>query len=75
MRVFDANWMQIEEYLRRDDRIVLEVITQLDARRIREALPEGMMGGAYARPDEDMQVIWDAGVAEVREVIETGWLA
>ena len=23
MRVFDANWMQIEEYLSRDDRIVL----------------------------------------------------
>jgi creatinine amidohydrolase len=53
----------------------MEVITQLDARRIRAALPEGMMGGAYARPDEDMQVIWDAGVAEVRQVIETGWLA
>jgi creatinine amidohydrolase len=55
--------------------VPMEVITQLDARRIRAALPEGMMGGAYARPDEDMQVIWDAGVAEVREVIETGWLA
>jgi hypothetical protein len=23
VRVFDANWMQIEEYLTRDDRIVL----------------------------------------------------
>jgi creatinine amidohydrolase len=23
LRVFDANWMQIEEYLRRDDRVVL----------------------------------------------------
>jgi creatinine amidohydrolase len=34
-----------------------------------------MMGGAHARPDEDMQVIWDAGVAEVRELIETGWAA
>jgi creatinine amidohydrolase len=54
--------------------VPMEVITQLDARRIRAALPEGMMGGAYARPDDDMQVIWDAGVAEVRQVIETGWL-
>jgi creatinine amidohydrolase len=44
-------------------------------RALRVALPEGMMGGSYARPDEDMQVIWDAGVAEVREVIETGWVA
>ncbi len=55
--------------------VPMEVITQLDARRIRAALPEGMMGGAYARPDEDMKVIWDAGVAEVRELIETGWAA
>jgi creatinine amidohydrolase len=28
--------------------VPLELITQLDARRIRAALPDGMMGGAYA---------------------------
>lgn len=28
---------------------------------------------ADARPDEDMQVVWDAGVAEVRAPLETGW--
>jgi creatinine amidohydrolase len=33
-----------------------------------------MLGGAYARPDEDMQVVWDAGVAEVRALLENGWL-
>jgi creatinine amidohydrolase len=55
--------------------VPVELLDQLDARRIRAALPTGMMGGAYARPDEDMQVIWDTGVAEVREVIETGWVA
>ena len=53
VRVFDANWMQIEEYLTRDDRIV--------------------MGGAYARPDGDMRAVWDAGVAEVRELLVGGW--
>ena len=51
----------------------MELISQLDARRIRAALPDGMMGGAYACPDEDVKVIWEAGVAEVRELIETGW--
>jgi creatinine amidohydrolase len=55
--------------------VPVELLDQLDARRIRAALPDGMMGGAYARPDEDMQVIWDTGVAEVRKVIETGWVA
>lgn len=30
---------------------------------------------AYACRDEDMKVIRDAGMAEVREVIGTGWLA
>jgi creatinine amidohydrolase len=52
-----------------------ELITQLDAQRIRTALPDGMMGGSYVRPDEDMNVVWDAGVAEVRELIESGWTA
>jgi creatinine amidohydrolase len=32
-----------------------------------------VLGGVYARPDEDMQVVWDAGVAEVRALIEDGW--
>jgi creatinine amidohydrolase len=52
-----------------------ELITQLDAQRVRTALPDGMMGGAYARPDEDMKVVWDAGVAEVRDLIQNGWTA
>jgi creatinine amidohydrolase len=40
---------------------------------VRAAAPDGVLGGAYARPDEDMQVVWDAGVAEVRALIEEGW--
>jgi creatinine amidohydrolase len=40
---------------------------------LRAAAPDGVMGGAYARPDEDMRVVWDAGVAEVRSLIEDGW--
>ena len=31
---------------------------QLDAGQVRAAAPDGMLGGAYARPDEDMQAVW-----------------
>lgn len=44
------------------------------AREMRELSPDGSLGGAYQRGDEDMQVVWDAGVAEVRELLEKGWL-
>jgi hypothetical protein len=122
LRLFETNWMQIEEYLRRDDRIVLptgsteqhgflslgtdailaervaveaaeplgipvlpappepkpviprDLVGQLDPAQVAAAAPDGMLGGAYARPDEDMQVVWDAGVAEVRALLEEGWL-
>ena len=50
-----------------------ELIGQLGPLQVRAAVPDGVMGGAYARPDEDMRVVWDAGVAEVRELLESGW--
>ena len=46
---------------------------QLDPGQVRAAAPDGMLGGAYARPDEDMQAVWAAGVAEVRALLENGW--
>jgi len=136
MQVFDANWMQIEDYLARDDRDLLDTLAAQGFRRIaivnghggnapvtgflrewlcqpragrvqvlfhswynaprtaaaaarfdpeqlhgggldpagvRAAAPDGVLGGAYARPDEDMRAVWDAGVAEVRSLLETGW--
>ncbi len=45
----------------------------LSPAQMREEAPDGVLGGAYARDDGDMQVIWDAGVAEVRELLESGW--
>jgi creatinine amidohydrolase len=39
----------------------------------REVLGDGSFGGAYARPDEDVLRIWEAGVAEVRELLSDGW--
>jgi creatinine amidohydrolase len=51
-----------------------ELLGLLDAEQVRAVAPDGVMGGAYARPDEDMQVVWAAGVAEVRALLENGWV-
>jgi creatinine amidohydrolase len=40
---------------------------------LREVIGDGSFGGAYQRPDEDVLRIWEAGVAEVRELLESGW--
>jgi creatinine amidohydrolase len=50
-----------------------ELTGLLGPAELRAAAQDGVMGGAYARPDEDMQAVWDAGVAEVRELLVSGW--
>ncbi|RMF80301.1 MAG: creatininase family protein [Chloroflexi bacterium] len=45
----------------------------LNPREVREYLGDGNMGGVYQRPDNDMQAIWDAGIAETRALLEGGW--
>ena len=40
---------------------------------MRETLGDGTFGGAYERPDEEMLQLWAVAVAEVRELIESGW--
>ncbi|HET6502692.1 MAG TPA: creatininase family protein [Amycolatopsis sp.] len=42
-------------------------------REIKELAPDGSLGGAYQRSDEDMLAVWNAGVSEVRELLEKGW--
>ena len=44
-----------------------------DPLRVRETLGDGTFGGAYERPDEEMLGLWRVAVAEVRELLETGW--
>jgi creatinine amidohydrolase len=51
-----------------------ELVLNSTADEVRELAPDGVLGGAYARPDEDMLVMWNAGVAEVRELLTDGWL-
>jgi creatinine amidohydrolase len=40
---------------------------------VRELLGDGVFEGAYELPDEQVARVWQAGVAEVRELLESGW--
>jgi len=44
-----------------------------DPADVRLALGDGTFGGPYERPDEEMLRLWEIAVAEVRELIESGW--
>jgi creatinine amidohydrolase len=46
---------------------------ELDPGDVRELLGDGSLGGLYERPDSDVLQVWEAGVAEVRDLIENGW--
>jgi creatinine amidohydrolase len=50
------------------------LVQNVTAEELKELAPDGVLGGAYQRDDADMRVVWDAGVAEVRELLEKGWL-
>jgi creatinine amidohydrolase len=41
--------------------------------RVREAIGDGSFAGSYERSDDEVLRVWDAGVAEVRELLESGW--
>ena len=45
----------------------------LDPQEVRELLGDGSFGGLYERPDEDVLRVWQAGVEEVRAIVESGW--
>jgi creatinine amidohydrolase len=45
----------------------------LDPVEFRKIMGDGSFGGAYQHSDEDMLRVWQAGVEEVRELIESGW--
>lgn len=40
---------------------------------VRAALGDGNFGGEYRRPDEDVLQVWQAGIDEIRQLLETGW--
>jgi len=42
-------------------------------KEVRELIGDGSFGGLYQRADDEMERIWQAGVEEVRELLESGW--
>jgi creatinine amidohydrolase len=40
---------------------------------VRELLGDGSFGGTYQRSDEEVARVWEAGVAELRSLLESGW--
>ncbi len=46
---------------------------ELDPKDVRELLGDGSLGGVYERPDADVLRVWEAGVEEVRALLENGW--
>jgi len=42
-------------------------------RQVRELLGDGVFEGAYELPDEQVARVWQAGVEEVRDLLENGW--
>ena len=50
-----------------------DVVAQATPADIRELTQDGSFGGSYALSDDVMTAIWEAGVAEVRDLIENGW--
>lgn len=46
---------------------------ELDPGDVRAMLGDGSLGGLYERSDDDVLRVWQAGVEEVREVLQSGW--
>ena len=46
---------------------------ETDPAELRAQLGDGSFGGLYERPDDDVLRVWQAGVEEVRGLIENGW--
>jgi len=46
---------------------------ELDPQEVRELLGDGSLGGLYERPDADVLRVWNAGVEEVRALLESGF--
>ncbi len=77
-----ANWMENFAWTRlgnvaapRDPKPGLdrELMRASPPAAVRALIGDGSFGGAYQRPDEVMQELWDTGVAETREALEGPW--
>jgi creatinine amidohydrolase len=51
----------------------MAAIRMLAPEHVRERIGDGNLGGAYQLPDDVMDAIWQAGVAETRHAIANDW--
>ena len=69
-------WTRLEGVTQPGDRKPMADISTMresDPAEVRELLGDGSLGGLYERPDEDVLRVWQAGVEEVRDLIEHAW--
>lgn len=55
------------------DHLPADVVAQATPADLRQLAGDGSFGGSYQLPDEVMEQIWQTGVLEVRELLQTGW--
>ncbi|MBI1417041.1 MAG: creatininase family protein [Limimaricola sp.] len=77
-----ASWMENFPWTRlpgvtlpeqRKPMIEFERMRAMGPKGVRDYLGDGNFGGYYQRPDDEMQAIWDVGVAETRAMMEGPW--
>jgi creatinine amidohydrolase len=77
-----ASWMENFPWTRLDGAdppaepkppLDLEAMRGRGPRALRELLGDGSFGGSYQRSDDEVLRVWQAGVEEVRTLLETGW--
>lgn len=51
----------------------VSALQELSPSQLRSVLGDGSFGGAYQRPDADMQALWDAAVEETRGLLDGEW--
>jgi creatinine amidohydrolase len=71
-------WTRLDGVAQPDERkpmVDIATMRESDPAEVRKLLGDGSIGGLYERPDEDVLRVWQAGVGEVRDLIENGWRA
>jgi creatinine amidohydrolase len=77
-----ASWMENFPWTRLDgvelpahqkSMVDLDQLRRLSPAKARTLLEDGNYGGCYQRSDEEMNIIWQIALAEVRELLDGNW--
>jgi len=69
-------WTRLPNVTQPTERKAMADISQMRSMEpadVRTLLGDGSLGGLYERPDDDVLRVWQAGVEEVRDLLENGW--